>query len=278
MDALSTKTNISKLKRALENLSSDLNALYNDALFRIESQNQDDRELAEKALRWVAYTHRPLKVRALQVALAIDPDETDFDEEAMTPIGLILDVCVGLLILDKENGTVRLVHYTAQDYFDTVQSTKFNNVHAIIACDCVTYLSYDCFQHLKNPSGRDTKGNAKLWSDPKECSDFEESSDSKESSHFKELGHSKESSDSTGFSFMWYASKYWAQHAKMANRDAQLSTKILEFLAGNPRVILSEYWDLDNYDRQEIPMDWLYPRHSLEIAAFFGLCDELEEF
>ncbi|KAL8977809.1 MAG: hypothetical protein Q9205_006464 [Flavoplaca limonia] len=99
MDALSTKTNISKLKRALENLSSNLDDLYGDALERIESQNQDHRELAEKALRWVAYTHERLEERALQEALAIEPDETDFDEEAITPIGLILDVCAGLLIL-----------------------------------------------------------------------------------------------------------------------------------------------------------------------------------
>ncbi|KAL9630398.1 MAG: hypothetical protein Q9204_004740, partial [Flavoplaca sp. TL-2023a] len=268
MDALSTKTNISKLKKALENLSSDLNVLYDDALLRIESQNQDDWELAEKAFRWVAYTHRPLEVRALQEALAIDPDETDLDEEAITPIGLILDVCAGLLILDKENGTVRLMHYTAQDYFDTVQSTRFNNVHASIACDCVTYLGYDCFQHPKNPSGRGTEGSAKGWSDSEASSDSRESNDSEDSS----------GDTLTPFTrFFWYASEFWAQHAKMANRDAQLSTKIHQFLIGNPRVILEELRDLDDYDRQNMPTDWLEPRQSLEIATFFGLCDELEK-
>ena len=271
MDALSTNTNISKLKRDLENLSSDLNALYDDALKRIESQNQDDRELAEKALRWVAYTHRPLEERALQEALAIDPEETDFNEEAMTPIGLTLDVCAGLIILDKEKGTVRLVHYTAQDYFDKVQSTRFNNVHATIACDCVTYLGYDCFQHPKYPSNRGTEGSAKEWSDSEESSVFEESSESKESS-------GDNLTSSIKFSFFWYASKSWAQHAKMANRDAHLSTKIYHFLAGNPRVILSELWHLDYYILPKLSTDLLQSRQSLEIAAFFGLCDELEKF
>ncbi|KAL8896861.1 MAG: hypothetical protein Q9192_002870 [Flavoplaca navasiana] len=258
MDALSTKTNISKLKRALENLSSDLNVLYDDALLRIESQNQDDRELAEKALRWVAYTHESLSVSELQEALAIDPEQTDFNEEAMASIGLILDVCAGLLILDKEDEVVRLMHYTAQDYFDAVQSTRFNNVHATIACDCVTYLSYDCFQHPKDPSGHGTEGSAK------------ERSDSEESS-------GDTLAPSIEFSFLVYASNFWARHAKMAYRDAHLSTKIHQFLAGNPRVIMQDPWD-PSILPWEMPTDPFAPRHSLEIAAFFGLCDELEEF
>ncbi|KAL9034131.1 MAG: hypothetical protein Q9180_005577, partial [Flavoplaca navasiana] len=262
MDALSTKTNTKMLKRALESLSSDLHVLYDHALLRIESQNQDHRELAEKALRWVAYTHRRLTVRALQEALAIDPDETDFDEEAMTPIGLVLDVCAGLLIVDKEYRTVRLVHYTAQDYFDTVQSTRFNNVHATIACDCITYLNYDCFQH---------EYSAKQWGDPEGWSDSEESSDSKESS-----GDTLTSS--IKFSFLRYASKFWAQHAKMANRDAHLRIKIQQFLKGNPRVRLGKPWDLPDFDPRTLDTGWVTPRHSLEIAAFFGLCDELEGF
>ncbi|KAL8994017.1 MAG: hypothetical protein Q9188_007184 [Gyalolechia gomerana] len=253
VDSLSTKTSIRMLKKALEDLSNDLSVLYNDAFSRIESQNQDDRKLAKKALRWVAYTYSPLTARALQEALAIELGDTDFDNEAITPIGLILDVCAGLLTLDKKNGTVRLVHYTAQDYFDTVQSTRFNNVHATIACDCVTYLSYDCFQHPKDPSGHGTEGSS------------EESS-------------SGTLTPSIEFFSLRYASLFWAQHVKTANRDAHLSTKIHQFLAGNPRVILKEPWGYNKYDPRKILTDWLKPRHSLEIAASFGLCDELKGF
>ncbi|KAL8634792.1 MAG: hypothetical protein Q9226_009433, partial [Calogaya cf. arnoldii] len=89
----------------------------------------DDRILAEKALRWVAYTYRPLNAEALQEALAIEPGDLDFDVEAMHRIGLILDVCAGLLIHDNENDTVRLVHYTAQDYFDRNAGSRFDKAH-----------------------------------------------------------------------------------------------------------------------------------------------------
>ncbi|KAL8854084.1 MAG: hypothetical protein Q9221_001207, partial [Calogaya cf. arnoldii] len=102
VDALSTKTNIKELKEALENLSTNINDIYDDAIARIESQNQDYRTLAEKALRWVAYAFRPLPVRALQEAVAIklvelrqhksdDEGIQDFDDEALPSIGSILD-------------------------------------------------------------------------------------------------------------------------------------------------------------------------------------------
>ncbi|KAL8906113.1 MAG: hypothetical protein Q9171_006404 [Xanthocarpia ochracea] len=264
VESLSTKTSIRMLKRALENLSSDLNVLYNDALSRIESQNQDDRELAEKALRWVAYTYRRFPVRALQEALAIDPDETDVEDEAMTPIGLILDVCAGLLILDEEDEIVRLVHYTAQDYFDMVQTTRFDNVHATIACDCVTYLSYECFQHSKDSRNHGTEDSSEESSNPEESTDSQESSGDTLTS-------------STEISLLWYASSLWAQHAMMANRDARLGTKIHQFLAGNPRVMLEKPRNYYYYP-WKMPTGWLRPRHGLEIAAFFGFCDELEGF
>ncbi|KAL8920068.1 MAG: hypothetical protein Q9172_004653 [Xanthocarpia lactea] len=249
------------LKRALENLSSNLTVLYDDAFSRIESQNQDDRELAEKALRWVAYTYRRFPVRALQEALAINPNETDLDDEAMTPIGLILDVCAGLLILDEEDEIVRLVHYTAQDYFDMVLTQRFDDVHATIACDCVSYLSYECIQHAKDSRNHGTENT------------LEESSNSEESA--ESSGDSLTSS--IEFPLLWYASRFWAQHAMMANRDARLSTRIHQFITGNPRVMLEEPWNYNDYPWR-MPTAWLKPSHGLEIAAAFGFRDELEGF
>ena len=101
VDLLTSKTSVKALKKAMENLPATLDDLYDDAIQRIQSQSQDDRELANKALRWVAYTYRPLKVKVLLEALAIEPGETDLDLEAIPHMGLILDVCAGLLIFDE---------------------------------------------------------------------------------------------------------------------------------------------------------------------------------
>lgn len=245
------------LKKALEDLSNDLNVLYNDALIRIESQNQDDRKLAKDALRWVAHTYSPLTARALREALAIKPGDTDFDHEAMPTISLVLNVCAGLIILDQETQMVRLVHYTAQDFLDQVQTSEFGKAHAVIASNCIRYLSYECFQHPKDPSGHGTEGSSK------ESSNFREASSSTSTSPIK-------------FAFLGYASNFWAQHA-MANQHADLSIQINQFLAGNPRVILEKHSN-NKWRIWETPTYWLKPCHSLQIAAFFGFCDELEGF
>ncbi|KAI4264197.1 MAG: hypothetical protein L6R42_000683 [Xanthoria sp. 1 TBL-2021] len=161
VDALSTKGNVKILKKALENLPTTLDELYDDAVQRIKTQSPDDEHLALKALRWVAYTYRPLGFRALQEALAIEPGEDDFDSDGMHPIGLILDVCAGLLIVDEENEIARLVHYTTQDYLDKLLASEFQDAHALIAGDGLTYLSYKVFQ-TEEP-GRRTHSDFHFW-------------------------------------------------------------------------------------------------------------------
>ena len=261
MDSLSSKTSIKLLKRAHQNLSTDLNVLYDEALLRIGSQNMDDRTLAEKALRWVAFTYRPLDTRALREALAIEPEDMDFDAEAMHRIGLILDVCAGLLIHNKENDTVRLVHYTAQDYFHGKAGTRFDKAHALIASDCLIYLNYECFQQ------------------PGAFSD-DESVDDSEISNDVYSTKSEEASDCTvddrDFYLLRYASTFWAQHA-LTKRDHDLTLQIQQFLDCKPRVRLlrSSYYD-DYVSDQTIPLSTLKAHHGCQIAAFFGLNEELE--
>ncbi|KAL9036456.1 MAG: hypothetical protein Q9180_004290, partial [Flavoplaca navasiana] len=148
MDALSSRGSLKSLREALKTLPTTLDELYNDALHRIEVQSPDDRQLAFKALRWVAYTYRPLGFRALQEALAIEPGEEDFDGDGLYPTGLVVDVCAGLLTADAETGKVRLVHYTTQDYMDSVLASKFPDAHALIAEDCISYLDYQILQSI----------------------------------------------------------------------------------------------------------------------------------
>ncbi|KAL9037535.1 MAG: hypothetical protein Q9180_003663 [Flavoplaca navasiana] len=263
VDALSTKTNIKELKKALENLSTNINDLYDDAMARIESQNQDYRTLAEKALRWVAYAFRPLRVQVLQEAVAIElvergEDKSDdegtqdfndetisfIDDEAIHSIGLILDVCAGLLIHDETSGLVRLVHYTAQNYFDAHAGSRFDKGHTCIARECVTYLSYNCFQKPDDSSSVARSGSV--------------------------------SSGSRCYYLFDYATAFWAQHAT----TRELPVEIRQFIARNPRVCLLTTSKYDHYASlrvQSPSIKFLKVRHGCEIAAFYGFYDELEQ-
>ncbi|CAL8584152.1 hypothetical protein XPA_009757 [Xanthoria parietina] len=217
VDSLSTKTSIKKLKSALENLSTDLNVLYDEAILRIEEQNSDYRILAEKALRWVAYTYRPLKVEALREALAIELDDLDFDVEAKQEIGLILDVCAGLLICDEENEMVRLVHYTAQDYFDKLASSKFDDAHVLIAKECLVYLNYGIFQNSQASTDDEESGTSDMVSVGTSESIVEMSDVASVGGRSDTASDSQDEQDL--FYLFGYATTFWAQHAMIKARS-----------------------------------------------------------
>ncbi|KAJ7218761.1 ankyrin repeat-containing domain protein [Mycena rebaudengoi] len=143
MDSLAIKNTVKAVRDALKNLPEDLEHTYNEAMDRIESQNKDDREIARRALIWVANAKRPLSVHELCEALAIELGATTLDADGILDIEFIVSVCAGLLIVDQ---AVRLVHYTTQDYIDRVQPSRFPHAQMEITSQCLTYISFDDFR------------------------------------------------------------------------------------------------------------------------------------
>ena len=60
MKELARKNTVRDVRRALTTLPNELDDFHHEAIRRIESQNRDDRQLAEKILLWVSYTLRTL--------------------------------------------------------------------------------------------------------------------------------------------------------------------------------------------------------------------------
>ena len=96
-------------------------------------------------MSWITYAQRPLSLHELQHALAVEPNESELDEENIPDIDLIISVCAGLVIVDQESNVIRLVHYTTQEYFERTRSTLFPNAQKDIGRCCLTYLTYDAF-------------------------------------------------------------------------------------------------------------------------------------
>ncbi|KAJ7271021.1 ankyrin repeat-containing domain protein [Mycena rebaudengoi] len=142
MDSLATKNTVKAVRDALTSLPEDLEHTYSDAMDRIESQNKDDREIARRALIWVANAKRPLSIHELQEALSIELDTTSLDSDSLLDIEFIISVCAGLLIVDH---AVRLVHHTTQDYIDRVQPIQFPCAQMEITSICLTYMSFNDF-------------------------------------------------------------------------------------------------------------------------------------
>jgi ankyrin repeat protein len=110
---------------------------------RIQDQNEEDRTVAHSALTWVANAKRPLTVPEIQVALAIEPGARHLDTDNILDIEIILSVCAGLVIVDEQLAVVRLVHYTTQEYFDSIQSQHFPYAQTVITQSLLTYLTFD---------------------------------------------------------------------------------------------------------------------------------------
>ncbi|KAI9770937.1 MAG: hypothetical protein M1840_002641 [Geoglossum simile] len=144
-DALVSKGTRKEVRKALETLPKELDSTYEEAMRRIESQNNDDKQLAERVLFWISFALRPLTLKELQHALAVEPDETDLDEENLPDEELLTSVCAGLVTVDQESDIIRLVHYTTQEYFERIRTTRFPDAQTIIATTCLLYISFNAF-------------------------------------------------------------------------------------------------------------------------------------
>ncbi|KAJ7474244.1 hypothetical protein FB451DRAFT_286152 [Mycena latifolia] len=162
-ESLASKHTVKAVREALQHLPTNLKQTYDEAMHRINSQNEDDRQLALQAITWVAFAKRPLTVGELREALAIEPGATTLDVNNLLDIDSVVSVCAGLIIVDKMMFAVRLVHYTTQHYFDSIQPADFPDAHTILASQCLTYLSFDDFSHLRLASGGIGGGWVERW-------------------------------------------------------------------------------------------------------------------
>ena len=113
---------------------------YDATLERIKAQDEEKITLAIAALTWVCHSERPLQVDELCHALAVEIGATDFDSKNVPSVAALIYCCQGLIVVDSEASTVRLIHYTAQEYLCSYPGL-FNKPHSILAETCLTYLN-----------------------------------------------------------------------------------------------------------------------------------------
>jgi hypothetical protein len=109
IDSLVSKTNLRAVRDTLAKLPEGINATYDEAMERIRRQDEDDRTLAEHVLSWITCARRPLSQEELQHALAVTPEMTDMDSEALVDEVILIDVCAGLVVIDENRDIIRLV-------------------------------------------------------------------------------------------------------------------------------------------------------------------------
>ena len=99
----------------------------------------------------------------IQHALAVEPGDSNLDEDNIPERELLLSVCNGLVTYEKERGFLALVHYTFQQYLEQKAKTLFPEAQAEIVRTCLTYLSFDEFEQGPCHQDRDLMVRRKRW-------------------------------------------------------------------------------------------------------------------
>jgi hypothetical protein len=72
-------------------------------------------------LAWILCAHRPLSTLELLHALAIEPGDTEIDEDNILETEQLITMYAGLVTIDKQSDNIRLIHYTMQEYLQRNQ-------------------------------------------------------------------------------------------------------------------------------------------------------------
>ncbi len=145
MDSLARKLTRREVRAALHSLPKELDETYDQAMQRIQNQDEGQAALAHRVLYWISYSLRPLTLAELQHALAVELGDVDLDEDGLYETDLIASVCAGLVTVDRESNQIRLVHYTTQSYFERIRTKLFPEAPSTISKTCLTYLAFRPF-------------------------------------------------------------------------------------------------------------------------------------
>ena len=240
----------SEIKKSLSNLSANLGQAFENTIRRIDNEPHNRRQAAHQALKWVSHARRPLRVDELCHALATKLGDTELDRDKLLSPRSIIEICLGLIVLDEESSTFRLVHYTLRDYLLTRGSQLVLQEETHITRVLLTYLCFD------EASDSDTGLN------PMERGVFQ-----RLSPHFPLLG---------------YAAANWGHHARLSP-PSEINELALAFLNSEPKLSRATQNQTDSSTHDVKPLRNRDPRKirtrrnrtGLHTVTAFGLIELL---
>ena len=244
----------SEVKATLSNLSANLGQAFENTIRRIEDEPRNRRRVATEALMWVSHARRPLHIGELCHALATKLGDTELDQDNLLPPRTIVESCSGLLVLNDESSTIRLVHYTLKDFLQSRGAQLLRQEETYITQVLFTYLCFD------QPSGSTAK---------------ETQNGNKDSNIYEELTMNRPS-------LLEYAATNWGYHAKISNSSKinELALAFLENAQKLTRAMQSQtpsltYPEELNHHHDPWRSHFRHKRTALHVVAEFGLVELL---
>ena len=143
IDAILSELTLHQRRKKLDEMTKGdgLGGAYAETLSRVQGQQRSRSKLGMEVLMWVSHSERPLHVDELCYALGVEEGSSDLNIRNIPRIETLLACTLGLVTVEKSSSTVRLIHYTLQEYL-SCNPNLFLKPHATIAEVCLTYLNF----------------------------------------------------------------------------------------------------------------------------------------
>ena len=113
---------------------------YGATIEGIKARGEYTSVLGMGALMWISHAERSLRADELCHALAVELGSTNFNADNVPSISTLVGCCQGLIAVDKEGSTVRLIHFTLKEYLSS-RPDIFSRPDSAMAEVCLTYLN-----------------------------------------------------------------------------------------------------------------------------------------
>jgi len=159
IDAVLQETTIHRRRQKLNSMTDGLGLgdAYGATLGRIKAQGGEKARLGMATLMWISHAERPLKVDELCHALAVEIGSPGLDTDNVPSMSTLLACSQGLVVVDKESSTIRLVHFTLQEYLQA-HPDLFGAAHSTMAEICLSYLNSPQVKAISTSSSLELQG------------------------------------------------------------------------------------------------------------------------
>lgn len=135
-------------RKALDDLPVSIHEIYHRCFLRIITR-KGNLACAPQVLQWVACARPPLLASELKEAIHIKPGDIQWEEsKGRMATSLLIKSCWGLVYHDEFEGTIRLVHPSAQKYTSAEKSETNLGAFSLNAHSADLDLSHACLIYL----------------------------------------------------------------------------------------------------------------------------------
>ncbi|EPS43367.1 hypothetical protein H072_2627 [Dactylellina haptotyla CBS 200.50] len=113
-----------------------------------DSIDEWNKDIAHKALSWLATVKKPLQVQDLLAALVVEPGVFEKPLSYQVLESTVLDICAGFIVVNQTSGIAELAHETIQEYLLRVHVNHAKALASLTSA-CLGYLSFKQFADVE---------------------------------------------------------------------------------------------------------------------------------